>query len=161
MLTPDGLPWTRNGIPRDEDDHDRLIEEKRLARPDNLCRGLPSVFEEFLRYCRRLKFFDQPDYAYWRTAFADVAKQHGFVENDGNVSDELHWPPKPYIVSPASHGTITSFLMLYFVISASDAGYYKEEGEKADDSRSGARESAWRTRKLKLGRQLKKSTRDQ
>ncbi|KAI0081547.1 CK1/CK1 protein kinase [Panus rudis PR-1116 ss-1] len=88
LLTPRGLSWTRNGVPKTDAAHDRLIREKRDARPEDLCRGLPPVFEEFLRYCRRLKFADCPDYDYWKEEFAALAEEHGYP-----ASDEFIWPP--------------------------------------------------------------------
>ena len=90
ILTPGGLPWTRNGVPRNEGAHDRLKREKRAALPEDLARGLPEEFEEFLRYCRSLGFTDQPDYAHWRRRFCDLANELGFKN-----ADRFIWPPPP------------------------------------------------------------------
>ncbi len=90
ILTPGGLSWTRNGVPRDEMAHDRLKREKRAALPEDLARGLPEEFEEFLRYCRSLTFTQQPDYAYWRQRFRDLAKDLGYKDIDRFI-----WPPPP------------------------------------------------------------------
>lgn len=94
LLTPRGLPWTRNGVPKTDDAHERLKEEKRKARPEQLCRGMPSEFEEFLRYCRRLKFQECPDYAKWREEFRELAKAEGFPGDDDFV-----WPPPKVFLS--------------------------------------------------------------
>lgn len=88
LLTPGGLSWTRNGVPKTETAHTRLKREKMSATPEDLCRGLPDVFEEFLRYCRRLKFAERPDYEEWRERFMDLAVENGYPENDAFV-----WPP--------------------------------------------------------------------
>ncbi|KAH9046176.1 hypothetical protein EDB84DRAFT_1575990 [Lactarius hengduanensis] len=90
VLTPGGLLWTRNGVPRDEVAHDRLKREKRAALPEDLARGLPEEFEEFLRYCRSLSFAQKPDYAYWRERFRDLAKDLGYKDIDRFI-----WPPPP------------------------------------------------------------------
>ncbi|KAH9065515.1 kinase-like domain-containing protein [Lactarius vividus] len=90
ILTPGGLSWTRNGVPRDEVAHDRLKREKRTALPEDLARGLPEEFEEFLRYCRSLSFAQKPDYAYWRERFRDLAKDLGYKDIDRFI-----WPPPP------------------------------------------------------------------
>ncbi|KAL0960714.1 hypothetical protein HGRIS_005740 [Hohenbuehelia grisea] len=90
LLTPRGLPWTRNGVPKTDDAHARLKQAKRHARPEDLCRDIPSEFEEFLRYCRRLKFEEQPDYAQWREEFRSLAVEQGFPNDDAFV-----WPPPP------------------------------------------------------------------
>lgn len=90
LLTPGGLSWTRNGVPRDEVAHDRLKREKRSARPEDLGGGLPEEFEEFLRYCRGLAFTEQPDYAHWRGRFCDLANELGYRD-----AERFIWPPPP------------------------------------------------------------------
>lgn len=90
ILTPGGLPWTRNGVPRDDAAHDRLKREKRGALPEDLARGLPEEFEEFLRYCRSLAFTETPDYARWRKRFRDLADELGYKD-----ADRFIWPPPP------------------------------------------------------------------
>lgn len=90
LLTPRGLSWTRNGVPKTDEAHDVLMREKRLARPEDLCRGLPSVFEEFLRYCRKLNFEQRPDYERWEDEFYDLAEEHKYE----NI-DQFIWP-SPY-----------------------------------------------------------------
>ena len=90
ILTPGGLSWTRNGVPRDDAAHDRLKREKRSALPEDLARGLPEEFEEFLRYCRSLAFAEQPDYACWRKRFRELADELGHKD-----ADRFIWPPPP------------------------------------------------------------------
>ncbi|KAI0685806.1 CK1/CK1 protein kinase [Cytidiella melzeri] len=88
LLTPGGLSWTRNGVPKTDAAHDILKREKSNATPEDLCRGLPSEYEEFLRYCRRLKFAERPDYDRWYAAFQDLAMDEGFPSDEAFV-----WPP--------------------------------------------------------------------
>ncbi|KAJ8080622.1 hypothetical protein AAF712_003007 [Marasmius tenuissimus] len=88
LLTPRGLPWTRHGVPKSDDAHDLLKRTKKSARPEDLCRGLPSEFEEFLRYCRRLKFYDQPEYGKWVEEFRELKKEQGYPGGE-----EFVWPP--------------------------------------------------------------------
>jgi len=77
-------------VPKTEAEHDRLKRVKLTARPEDICRGMPDEFEEFLRSCRKLKFAEKPDYGHWIDEFREVAKSHGFPESDGFV-----WPPPP------------------------------------------------------------------
>jgi hypothetical protein len=98
ILTPGGLPWTRNGVPRDEVAHDRLKREKRATTPEDLGRGFPEEFEEFLRYCRSLAFTEQPDYAYWRERFRDLAEDRGYKD-----PEQFIWPPPPVLVVSVHH----------------------------------------------------------
>lgn len=90
LLTPGGLSWTRNGIPKTDAAHDRIKRAKKDASPEELCKGIPSEFEEFLRYCRRLKFFDCPDYDYWKEEFQELAQNSGFTDIERFI-----WPPPP------------------------------------------------------------------
>ena len=41
------------------------------------CRGLPDVFERYLRYCKDLDFAERPNYAGWKREFLDVAGDWG------------------------------------------------------------------------------------
>lgn len=93
LLTPRGLSWTRNGVPKTDEAHERLKLEKKNALPEDLCRGLPPEFEEFLRYCRRLNFSDKPDYERWIEEFRSLAVESGFPEEDNFI-----WPPPEPIV---------------------------------------------------------------
>lgn len=96
LLTPGGLPWTRNGVPKTDEQHRHIKRAKEAARPEDLCRGLPSEFEEFLRYCRRLKFHERPDYERWMDEFRDLARENGFTDIDRFI-----WPPPPLQMKPA------------------------------------------------------------
>ena len=88
LLTPRGLSWTRNGVPKTDVAHDQLKRVKSRTTPADLCHGLPSEFEEFLVYCRKLGFAERPDYTRWIEAFRDLAVENGFPEDDAFV-----WPP--------------------------------------------------------------------
>ncbi|KAF8558311.1 CK1/CK1 protein kinase [Imleria badia] len=95
LLTPGGLPWTRNGVPKTDEQHMRIKRAKQSARPEELCRGMPSEFEEFLRYCRRLKFAERPDYEHWMNEFQALAHENGFTEIHRFI-----WPPPPQQAKP-------------------------------------------------------------
>ncbi|KAJ8481744.1 hypothetical protein ONZ45_g15208 [Pleurotus djamor] len=96
LLTPRGLPWTRHGVPKTEEEHDVLKRNKKSARPEALCRNIPPVFEEFLWYCRSLKFSERPDYDRWIDEFRDFMVDSGFPD-----SDDFIWPP-PVVASPSA-----------------------------------------------------------
>ncbi|KIK07961.1 hypothetical protein K443DRAFT_672843 [Laccaria amethystina LaAM-08-1] len=94
LLTPRGLSWTRNGVPKTSEAHNRLKAEKKAAQPEDLCKGMPVEFEDFLKYCRRLKFKDRPDYSQWIEHFRALAVEEGFP-----ASEDFIWPP-PSIDKP-------------------------------------------------------------
>lgn len=99
LLTPRGLAWTRNGVPKTDAAHTRLKQQKRRAAPEDLCRGLPAPFEDFLRYCRCLKFAEQPDYARWIAVFGELKVEEGYPAGEAFV-----WPP----VAPRASAVVAS-----------------------------------------------------
>lgn len=67
------LPWQHvprvtdgpNGITAKQR-KERILEIKLSTKTRELCEGLPTEFESFIRYCRGLKFEDQPNYSQLR-----------------------------------------------------------------------------------------------
>lgn len=49
---------------------------------EHLCQGLPSCFLEYMSYCRRLGFEENPDYAYLKSLFEQFMKDMSY-EDDG------------------------------------------------------------------------------
>jgi len=45
---------------------------------DELCKGYPDEFKEFMNYCRKLSFTDDPDYKYMIGLFEGCMKKNGF-----------------------------------------------------------------------------------
>lgn len=93
LLTPRGLTWTRNGVPKSTEAHNALKTEKRNATPESLCRGLPSEFEEFLAYTRRLTFKECPDYDSWVERFRGLSTHIGYRD-----VEKFIWPPPEPVV---------------------------------------------------------------
>ncbi|KAH9936094.1 CK1/CK1 protein kinase [Fomitopsis serialis] len=107
LLTPGGISWTRNGVPKTDAAHNRLKREKRDARPEDLCKGLPAEFEDFLRYCRRLHFADCPDYAFWINEFRELAEENGFPDNSLFVWPPPEPAPSIHALSPRRPGPVS------------------------------------------------------
>ena len=54
------------------------LRSKMLATDiDSLCSGFPEEFAEYLKYCRCLRFDEQPDYSLLRKMFKDLFKREG------------------------------------------------------------------------------------
>ena len=51
---------------------------------EELCRGHPVEFREFMEYCRKLKFEQEPDYRLCINFFESCMQRHEF---DGRVMD--------------------------------------------------------------------------
>ncbi|KAH0955449.1 hypothetical protein HN011_007246 [Eciton burchellii] len=84
------LPW--QGLKADtlKERYQKIGDTKRATPIEVLCDGHPEEMATYLRYVRRLDFFETPDYEYLRKIFNDLYEKRGFV-NDG----EFDWTGKP------------------------------------------------------------------
>ena len=71
------LPWMCMKAANKKQKYERIFEKKASTRPEWLCKGLPSVFERYLVYCKGLEFADRPNYARWVREFKDAAGDWG------------------------------------------------------------------------------------
>lgn len=72
--------------------YQKIGDTKRATPIEVLCEGHPEEMATYLRYVRRLDFFETPDYEYLRKLFHDLYERRGFV-NDG----EFDWTGKPMV----------------------------------------------------------------
>ncbi|XP_008197139.1 casein kinase I isoform X2 [Tribolium castaneum] len=86
------LPW--QGLKADtlKERYQKIGETKRTTPIETLCEGHPEEMATYLRYVRRLDFFETPDYDYLRKIFKDLYKEKGYAD-DGvfDWSDRLIW----------------------------------------------------------------------
>jgi hypothetical protein len=45
---------------------------------DDLCKNQPEEFKDFMTYCRKLQFTEEPDYKYMIGLFEGCMKKNGF-----------------------------------------------------------------------------------
>jgi hypothetical protein len=45
---------------------------------DELCKGYPDEFKDFMNYCRKLSFTDDPDYKFMIGLFEGCMKKNGY-----------------------------------------------------------------------------------
>ncbi|XP_044574872.1 casein kinase I isoform X1 [Cotesia glomerata] len=83
------LPW--QGLKADtlKERYQKIGDTKRATPIEVLCDGHPEEMATYLRYVRRLDFFETPDYEYLRKLFQDLFERRGFV-HDG----EFDWTGK-------------------------------------------------------------------
>jgi len=83
------LPW--QGLKADtlKERYQKIGDTKRATPIEVLCEGHPEEMATYLRYVRRLDFFETPDYEYLRKLFHDLFERRGYVE-DG----EFDWTGK-------------------------------------------------------------------
>ncbi|XP_060537333.1 casein kinase I isoform X1 [Cylas formicarius] len=83
------LPW--QGLKADtlKERYQKIGDTKRATPIDTLCENHPEEMATYLRYVRRLDFFEMPDYEYLRNLFTSLFNKKGYVD-DG----EFDWTGK-------------------------------------------------------------------
>ena len=78
------MPW--QGLPgRSKNEKYAAIKKKKIETPlEELCRGQPSEFREFMEYCRKLKFEQEPNYRTCIGFFEGCMSRHNF---DASIYD--------------------------------------------------------------------------
>uniref|UniRef100_A0A8C7YC19 non-specific serine/threonine protein kinase n=1 Tax=Oryzias sinensis TaxID=183150 RepID=A0A8C7YC19_9TELE len=94
------LPW--QGLKADtlKERYQKIGDTKRATPIEVLCEGFPEEMATYLRYVRRLDFFEKPDYEYLRKLFTDL------FDRSGHVFDyEYDWVGKSLVSSPEPKGS--------------------------------------------------------
>lgn len=73
------LPW--QGLKADtlKERYQKIGDTKRATPIEVLCEGFPEEFAQYLRYTRRLDFFETPDYEYCYNLFKSVLDRLGYT----------------------------------------------------------------------------------
>ncbi|XP_045666705.1 casein kinase I isoform X5 [Ursus americanus] len=73
------LPW--QGLKADtlKERYQKIGDTKRNTPIEALCENFPEEMATYLRYVRRLDFFEKPDYEYLRTLFTDLFERKGYT----------------------------------------------------------------------------------
>ncbi|KAM7024676.1 casein kinase I isoform 2-T5 [Acridotheres tristis] len=73
------LPW--QGLKADtlKERYQKIGDTKRATPIEVLCENFPEEMATYLRYVRRLDFFEKPDYDYLRKLFTDLLDRKGYV----------------------------------------------------------------------------------
>ncbi|ODM96525.1 Casein kinase I isoform beta, partial [Orchesella cincta] len=69
------LPWSL------ESTDGEIFMSKKNTSSGQLCKDLPTPFEEYLEYCKNLEFAEDPDYPRLRKMFKDLYDELGYVED--------------------------------------------------------------------------------
>jgi len=75
------LPW--QGLKADtlKERYQKIGDTKRATPIEVLCENYPEEMATYLRYVRRLDFFETPDYDYLRKLFSDLCERKGYVDD--------------------------------------------------------------------------------
>ena len=72
------LPWQGLKINKREDRYRKIYEKKKETTAEELCKGFPKEFCEFVKYTRKLEFEEEPDYDYLRNLLKQVMKDKNY-----------------------------------------------------------------------------------
>ncbi|XP_039291354.1 casein kinase I-like [Nilaparvata lugens] len=75
------LPWQGIKVDNVKERYRHIKEIKRTTPIDVLCDGFPEEMANFLRYARKLDFFDKPDYDWLRRQFKDLFERRGYSDD--------------------------------------------------------------------------------
>merc|ERR1719203_1476160 len=77
------LPWERSAKTSwsYEEYFDHCAKQKNQRPLCLICEGCPKEFEQYLKYCRKLKFAEEPDYHHLRQLFKKASKREGFTDD--------------------------------------------------------------------------------
>lgn len=79
------LPWQGLKKKKETDDQIKLIgDTKMMTNIKKLCEYLPKCFVEYLQYCRKLNFDEEPDYEYLKSLFIEES-------NTNSIALEYCW----------------------------------------------------------------------
>lgn len=71
------LPWANIKTDNKDELYDKILDIKINTTVENLCMGLPTQFEEYMRYIRGMTYEQEPNYNYLRNLFLTVLKNNG------------------------------------------------------------------------------------
>ncbi|XP_047224158.1 casein kinase I-like isoform X1 [Girardinichthys multiradiatus] len=94
------LPW--QGLKADtlKERYQKIGDTKRDTPIEVLCENFPEELATYLRYVRRLDFFEKPDYDYLRKLFTDLFDRNGYI-----FDYQYDWTGKPL---PTPIGPVTT-----------------------------------------------------
>ena len=67
-----GLPWQGLKIRSKEDRYKKILAKKKETTPEELCKGFPEEFKNFVSYTRNLEYTQQPDYNMLKRMFFEL-----------------------------------------------------------------------------------------
>ncbi|CAF0795513.1 unnamed protein product [Adineta steineri] len=75
------LPWQGLKAAAKSAKYEKICERKLHTPLESLCINMPNEFSQYLQYCRKLEFTDEPNYQYLLELFDDLFVRHAFVRD--------------------------------------------------------------------------------
>ncbi|XP_076305072.1 casein kinase I-like isoform X1 [Tachypleus tridentatus] len=109
------LPWQGLKAETLKERYQKIGDTKRTTPVEVLCDGYPEEMSTYLKYVRRLDFFETPDYDYLRKLFQDLFDKNGYLDTEFDWCGKQLTTPvgsitsaQEVIVSPSRERHITS-----------------------------------------------------
>lgn len=85
------LPWTGLQARSIQEKYRKIHDKKATVSINDLCKGFPEQFGTYLLQCRKLTFFERPDYRYLQGLFTDVRKQINGQTTTTMLDHDFDW----------------------------------------------------------------------
>ena len=72
------LPWQGIPVRNKEERYRKIMEKKRETSAQDLCKGFPRQFTDYINYTRNLTYEQEPDYDYLKNLFITTLNNEGF-----------------------------------------------------------------------------------
>ena len=79
------LPWQNIKAKNNDVKYKKILEQKMNINMQNVCKNLPTEFDDFLKYTRDLQFEAKPDYNYLKELLKKVLEKNNCIS--GNIFD--------------------------------------------------------------------------
>ena len=91
------LPWQGLHVKQGEDRYKKILMKKRETKAEDLCKGFPKEFIEYINYTRNLEFEADPDYKFLRGLLTTVLERekatfdfwYDWVKEKPVITDEI------------------------------------------------------------------------
>ena len=83
------LPWQGLKATTKQQKYEKICEKKMSTPVKVLCKGFPEEFTMYIKYCRGLRFEEEPNYMYLRQIFESL-----FAKLNYTYDDEFDWEVK-------------------------------------------------------------------
>ena len=92
------LPWSDivdNSPESKREQMKKILVKKIKITPEELCSGLPLEFADYIKYCRKLEFEDEPNYDYLKHLFIAILKRNEQIIDERFINlIEFSWLKK-------------------------------------------------------------------
>ena len=91
------LPWQGLHVHKGEDRYKKILAKKRSTSGEELCKGFPKEFVQYIEYTRNLEFEADPDYKYLRNLLVTALEKqntkfdfwYDWVKEKPNITDHI------------------------------------------------------------------------